>query len=314
MRIGLLMKLRQSGLTLVELMIALALSLVILLVATSMFLSTSSLYRSQDEIGALQQGGRFAVELLARLIRQTEYENWDKANGNIINSAAYFERSGSRLSPAIMGGNDVRPDADAPADFAQLKAGGINGSDLIRLQYFGASRPDDITKDDGSILDCGGNGIPGPIDIDEAENERAASVFYVEKDTQGEPNLYCAYRGKAGWATEPLVKGVESFQVLYGLDTGIQDSYPDRYVRADQITDDDMWRRVVAVKISLLIRSNRPVKVADFSEQFNLFGDQYPGTKDPGTIIKVASLPSSTQGRLRKVYSTTVFLRNQVIH
>lgn len=300
--------------TLVELMIALTLSLVILLAATSMFLSTSSSYRSQDDVGTLQQGGRFALELLARLIRQTEYENWDKANGHIVNSLAYFERSGSRLSPAIMGANDVRPDAKYPADFAKVKAGGIHGSDLIRLQYFGASRPDDITRDDGSILDCGGNGVPGPTNIDVAEDERAASVFYVGKDAQGEPNLYCAYRGRTGWATEPLVKGVESLQVLYGLDTGAQDSYPNIYLRADQITDDDMWRRVVAVKISLLMRSNHPIKLPDPGEQFNLFGEQYSGANDLGTIIKVASLSAKARGRLRKVYSTTVFLRNQVIH
>lgn len=305
---------RQFGMTLVELMIALTLSLVVLLAATAMLMSTSSLYRSEDEIGRLQDGGRMSIELISRLVRQTEYENWDKANGAIVNSMAFLEKNGFRLSPAITGANDVRVDSDHPTDSTRDKPGGVNGSDAIRLRYFGASKPDAVDEADDSIVDCAGNGIRGPQEIETAEEDRGTSVLYVARDAGGEPNLYCGFKGETGWASEPLVKGIESLQILYGLDTGVQDSYPNIYVPANQITDDMTWRRVVAVKVSLLARSDKAVSAADPAEQFNLFGSAYGGAKDPGTVIKVASLQSGVRGRLRKVYTTTVFLRNQVIH
>lgn len=305
---------RQFGMTLVELMIALTLSLLVLLAATAMLLSTSSLYRSEDEIGRLQDGGRMSIELISRLVRQTEYENWDKADGAIVNAMAFREKNGFRLSPAITGANDVRVDGDHPADSSKDKPGGVNGSDAIRLRYFGASKSDAVNEADDSIVDCAGNGIRGPRNIETAEEDRGSSVIYVARDADGEPNLYCGFKGATGWASEPLVKGIESLQILYGLDTGVQDSYPNTYVPASQITDDATWRRVVAVKISLLARSDKAVNAPDSAEQFNLFGSGYVGVKDPGTVIKVASLSSAVRGRLRKVYTTTVFLRNQVIH
>lgn len=60
----------QSGLTLVELMIAMLLGLVILAGVLTVFISNSSTYRTNEAVARIQESGRFAFELMARDIRE----------------------------------------------------------------------------------------------------------------------------------------------------------------------------------------------------------------------------------------------------
>ena len=55
---------KQLGLSLVELMVALTLSLVVMLVTTSIYVSNKSTYRFLDQYSLLQENGRFAVHYL----------------------------------------------------------------------------------------------------------------------------------------------------------------------------------------------------------------------------------------------------------
>jgi type IV pilus assembly protein PilW len=307
------MRPRQQGLTLVEMMIGLTLSMLVVGASTAVFLSTASTYRNEEDVAELQDGGRFALELLGRITRQTQFENWDPENGAPINSAAWSAVHKKPMSPAIRGANNASAPRDGNRTIGEHDSGRQGGSDAIQLRYFGVSRVDDASESDGTVIDCAGNGTPGPSSIDAADEERGTSIFFVGKDGQGEQNLYCKYKGKTKFMVEPLIRGVESFQILYGLDTGTQDSYPNTFVRADEIGSDDEWRRVVAIKYSLLLRGRAPVSMMDPGESFSLFGNQYDGTDDPGTIVDVSDTPEAQRAKPRKIFSTTVFLRN-VVH
>ena len=60
--------------------------------------------------------------------------------------------------------------------------------------------------------------------------------------------------GQATLITEELIRDVEDFQVLYGLDTVSDASHRvDVYVTADQVTN---WDLVVSVRFALLLRSH----------------------------------------------------------
>ncbi len=61
--------LAQRGLTLVELMVALALSLLLLAGTIQIFISSKQSYRVQDALSRLQENSRAAVDLLSRDIR-----------------------------------------------------------------------------------------------------------------------------------------------------------------------------------------------------------------------------------------------------
>ena len=76
-----------KGFSLVELLVALALSLVIGLAVMQMFLTSKTTYRMQDAMSRLQENGRFAVNQLASEIRMAGYMGCvrlDEAKVNIM--------------------------------------------------------------------------------------------------------------------------------------------------------------------------------------------------------------------------------------
>lgn len=60
---------RQRGLTLVELMIGIALGLIVILAVVYVFAGSRASYRHQESFSAVQESGRIALEVLARDIR-----------------------------------------------------------------------------------------------------------------------------------------------------------------------------------------------------------------------------------------------------
>jgi len=102
---------RSQGLSLVELMVALVLSLVIGAAVMQMFLSSKTTYRVQDAMSRLQENGRFAVGLLAAESRMAGYMgcgNIEEIDINVIASPAPLDATNPL--GAIMGGaNNVAP-------------------------------------------------------------------------------------------------------------------------------------------------------------------------------------------------------------
>ena len=72
----------QSGLTLVELIVAMTLSLLVVLAATSLLLSTRSIYILHEERDRLQDTGRYALEVISGSIRQAAYGHFDARGAN----------------------------------------------------------------------------------------------------------------------------------------------------------------------------------------------------------------------------------------
>ena len=66
---------RQSGLTLVELLIAMALGLLVLLAIVSLYVGSRQTFRIQEDSARLQETGRYAIESLGRSIRQAGFWN-----------------------------------------------------------------------------------------------------------------------------------------------------------------------------------------------------------------------------------------------
>ncbi len=64
---------RQAGLTLVEVMVSLAISLVILSALVYIYVASRGAYRTNEAVARVQENGRFAIELLVREIREAGY-------------------------------------------------------------------------------------------------------------------------------------------------------------------------------------------------------------------------------------------------
>lgn len=154
-----------------------------------------------------------------------------------------------------------------------------------------------------------GNEASAPItSIAPAEVVRLqGTLFYVGKRDDDATNTSALFRRRlsatgAVDAAEELIEGVESMQILYGinLDQDIR-STADTYLPADQVTD---WADVISVRISLLLQSVDDGTVP-FPQPYTFDGVIYDGDDDNG------ELPQDT--RVRRTFTNTISLRNRAL-
>ncbi|HEY4542731.1 MAG TPA: PilW family protein [Noviherbaspirillum sp.] len=318
-----------SGLTLVELMVSLALGLLIVLVTTGLLLSTRTGYLAQDDEAQLQEGGRFALEVVGRALRQAAYEHWDADTSPVL--------SEDSMSASILGLDARRLSASSPGVEKPIAGKSVvNGSDVLAVRFFGSGASGAA---EGAMLNCAGYAVPPPTSQEKAGDERGWSIFYVGTADSGERVLYCKFLGQGSegkpstWRAESLVSGVESFQVLYGMDLD-GDGIPDRYMRAGAVDELDAaltlegadaaaksvdlnrrtyWKRVAAVRIALLMRGSHVTRADVADQSYHLFGQEYSDAfadQDPGVHLNEGDFPVAERSRARRVFSGTVHLRN----
>jgi type IV pilus assembly protein PilW len=172
---------QQKGLSIVELMIALALSLVVLLVTTSIYVSNKQTYRFLDQYSLLQENGRFAIFFLREHILQAGFPRQSNVNpfpvvpGNNTGTNASDTITVQFLS-AVDCLNDV-------------PAGGLPLNPTQNLFQLGDTNADGILE-----LTCNGNGLVGGVDqpaqplVDGIVNLQAE--YGVDTDADGIANTY----------------------------------------------------------------------------------------------------------------------------
>lgn len=310
---------KAGGWSIVEFMIAVALGLLVTLLASGLFFASGSNYRNHSETMWLSDGGRYALQIMAQSIRQSAGVNWDGDD-------APFELS-AEISAAI-DGRDAASISKASDGISSPLVAVANGSDVLALRFSGSGGG---ANGDGSSLNCAGFGVAAPADA----NARGWSIFYVAADAAGEAELRCKYRGAAGWGGDAIVRGVDSFQVLYGLDTDTPvDGLPNTYLNATAVRglDDALalvgatpeelardfnrkthWKRVCSVKLALLLHGDSNSRADTVRTSFDLFGAAYSEThgEDQGALVVEGNFPPSQRYRARKVFSMTVALRNR---
>lgn len=288
---------RVCGWTMVELLVALLLGLLIALMSGGLLLAASTGYRHHSESSWLSDSGQFALEVLAQSLRQAGYQDWDRAGAPVAADAAIIGLDARSLSREADGVNDPLPAVDG-------------FSDVLAVRFAGSGHGG---NGDGSMLNCAGFGVATPDD----KSALGWSIFYVALDATGEPELRCKYRGAHGWGSDAIARGVESFQVLYGVDTdAVADGVPNAYLNAAAINalGAAYWQRVRSVRVALLLRGGQGSMPDSPPARFDLFGRAYTNAfsgADPGVLIDEAQMPLALQHRARQVFSATVMLRNR---
>lgn len=300
--------LRQSGLTLIELLVSLVLASIITLAATALYSVTVSSYRTVDAAQELQDSGRFALEVIGQAARMAGYQNYTQRDGLGRDNSRRFAATSF---PTVRGFNNstikssTLNDGDGATD-----NGGLNLSDTLAFRFHGASLTTDASKPDDSMIDCQGVAQNYPLSGDDV----ALSLFSVAIDSSGEPSLQCTSRGSPKETsltrnTQPILKGVETFQVMYGLDTN-GDSVPRQWVSGQNITTTDDWRKVVAVRVGLVIRgdvgSSQGASATAAENDFYPLGKEFTGSSTEAGL----KFTSPNDGRLRRVFNATFKLRN----
>lgn len=307
---------KNEGRSIVEVMIALALGLLVILALSTLFLTNSRTHRLTDDKARMEQEGRLALNLLAFHIRMA-------GSGVLVSTKPYgkdpFDKSAqqdksfiSRVYTNLAGGvgaskagiQNIQGCANGFANtgvastVALIPCNPGTGNDAISVRYVVDGNNSNTTA--AAIpVDCLGSAL---IAVPDADRPGVAPDFYIAENrfyvvANGDTSeLYCRGNGTtpdgADFANphQPLVENVEQMRITYGVSsTGGQNV--DRQVTAEQAAVLG-WDRVISAQICLLMRTAN--RVVDNNQQYRDCGNN---------IINVAD------GRLRATYSTTVVIR-----
>lgn len=270
---------RQAGLSLIELMISIVLGLLLVAGATQIFLSNTQAFRLQDSISGAQESGRLGLEIFLADLRRAGV---DYAKDPTTNNRLYgvTGKNGSATTAAL--------------------AGLLTNSDEVTISYR-------VPAEVGSISDCEGNVI--------ASGGVVINRYFVKLDTNPAiPALFCSGNGGAGTA---LVRGVESFQLQYGVmdqpasaTPTLKDmkangfASPTRYVLGEAASGSNL--RITSIRVGLLMRSESGIQGLQAPAAVINVLDQ------PVTQASLAAVKVSGNFPIHRYFSGTAAMRNEV--
>ncbi len=345
---------RPRGFTLVELLVAMAVGLVLVMAAAAALLVSSRGYTLVDAAAQLRHNASFAASLVSRVASQAGFVDLPFA------TTAVTATELAVAEPAVLGFNNATVSQSAGGSIATIRSTNLPvdtlfvkpwsagtagaGSDVLVLRYQPVGADAGRSRSDGSMVDCSGS---APNTPSTSRQDTAINVFFVADDVDGEPALFCYTLDNLATSQRmrfesrlALVRGVESLQVLYGVQarapvnanavlTSSEDGVPYAYLRADQLVvggdasspaTRKNWRLVRSLRIGMVLRgapqrqatqSPRmlyPLGLAKASAQ-GATGSAFASVADPGTLFSVPD-----DGRLRAVETFTVHLRNGQSH
>jgi type IV pilus assembly protein PilW len=312
---------RQCGITLVELLVALAIGLVVVLAATAAFLTSKQLFTAGSQTQAAQDSLRFAGYVVKSIVRQAGYSDYAPDNVN-LDGVAVIGSNVNLLAGSydpydlnVVGASNTKASASDEKFSTSVK--GVNGSDSLLIRFFGRTKADSVTGTgpDGTMIDCMGLAQAGPAG-NPTPSDRAWSFFYVSTSSDGEPELNCKYRSATtgGFQSESLARGIEVFKVVYGYDSD-GDGVPNLWLDAARLAakatvpgkTNDEWRKVVGLRIGMVVRSARAgggPRQQDRAADYRL----YP----LGAEFSSVFFDPPDDGRFRRTSTFTVMLRNVV--
>jgi type IV pilus assembly protein PilW len=306
--------LQQRGLSLIELMIALLVGLLLLGGLIQIYLSSKQSYNAQEQLARMQEGGRFAMDLITRDLRRAGHwggnRNLAVITGNPGPSApahncAADNTWGRMIEWRVSGMNqDVAPGGyDCATDY-------MTGTDILAVRYATAEIiPDGDVVGDNLFLRstmCHGRVMTGALEGDSGNaipsdecstldhmlpvvRRLVSNAYYIGESGQtcgaaAIPALFRVRLANNGLpVTEQIATGVEQLQVRYLVNGAYQDA----------VTDAE-WPFVQAVRVWLLMRGECPE----------------PGLANAADYVVGDVTVNGSDGFRRQLYVSTVMLRN----
>jgi len=204
---------KQSGFSLLEVMIALLIGLFLLGGVLQLFSDAQQTFRMQSNLARLQENGRFALDFLEHDVRMAGYWGCMTSSSGDISGTA---------------GVSVVPDTIILQGAFVLTPTGICGNPVNSANSCGAVNCyTDLTSTITYII----------------------STPVVSSTT---PNpLITLYRNTNN-VSNPLIEGIENMKILYGVDSDA-DGVANYYLPANPLWVASDWIKVISVRISLLV-------------------------------------------------------------
>jgi prepilin-type N-terminal cleavage/methylation domain-containing protein len=311
---------RGKGLTLVEMLIAVALGAVLCLAGATLLIKSQRVYLQDEQLARLQENGHYALRLLSRELSMAGYFG-EVLPGDIVAappagttfyqhlvqlnpvfehydnlSPAGVSAGGIALPQSCSRHGDHQAEADAlllrrTLDLPAMYRGEQHAPTFGDMLYLRLDR-------DGAALERGTTGSAVDASLWRFHPQLLFLRAYSRVRGDGIPALCRLRLSPMAARTAPvecLVEGVEQMQIGFGID-GDGDRRADRYVST--LAPGDVARAVVA-RIQLLVRSPLPLPGHRDNNTYTLGNTRYGPVGD---------------GFLRRVLETSVLLRNSDVH
>jgi type IV pilus assembly protein PilW len=316
------------GFSLIELMVALVITLILLAGIAQIFLSSKKSFTIQNDLGRQQENGRYVLDVLAQDLRRAGYLGGalkvEETTGSLpVASGAETCATGDTtwgrmLGRPIYGLNDTAAGYNCITNYLQgdvlvvryaapWEVGGVTTPDYVTNRLYLRSNP--TTPKTARIY--AGDTQPA-LFTNDRDAELITYAYYVRNSLQT-----CSYGGAnvpvtslfrvglddTGKPDTPveIASGIEQLQVQYGVDTN-NDLSVDQYLDADAIDTDvgitPNWDQVVAARIWVLTRSECPETGYTNTTSYNMGGAPFT--------------PPANDHYRRQLYQTTVKLRNRI--
>lgn len=259
MKISFPSKAVQRGVTLVELMVSITIGLLIVLFVSSLYLSSRSSYRVNDDNSRMQEEGRAAMFVLGRNLMQAGFGILTLSDsGAQLQKTAFEDIAVVEAGLGAFRACDNGFTAPATQDFTC----GAGGKPAFEISYM-------VDAYDGNIgagADCNGQEVKYKLDKSKqfapGDTKRyTLNRFYVQNGT-----LFCAGNGNA--TPQPLLGNasdlsVVDMQLRYGVHTNgalkTSDDFKNGYKSVDAIMTtkaaveavSGQWKNVVRVEVCL---------------------------------------------------------------
>ena len=313
-----------AGFSLIELMISIAIGLVIMGAALSAYQGAATASRVAEAQSRMNEDAYAALELLSQQIRMAganpKQANYAQSTpSNPITNTFSLRGCGTAFSNLKTAGG-----VTAAAKILDLTCPSV-ASDAAQPHAlavaYEADKFNTVPLANGTPTDCLGNGLKAQTatvnKITSATTTAATNVTFYEADNRfyiatpsgsSNPSLYCFGNGDKG-TPQPLIENIEDLKFTYGVAqaTG-NDGVVAGYLSASQIETDtsvvnlptalERWKRVVAVRICVLARSEANITNSQASSQY----------LDCDGVLQT----NTTDLRLRRAYFATVSLRNRL--
>jgi len=358
----------QSGLSLVELLIATALGLILTLGVTQIYLSGNETYRQTQGLAHAQESTRFVSAIMAPDLRSAgsfgclaemgrpldqvvdnrlnggltvplaqalqgwEYNNTGPGDNVTLADAMATPGAGNWASgtaganlPANLAGSVVTNsdvlvvNAMTPLGVPVNAANPQNGNSInlvdnsgvpvnrVVLATLGDCSAGELFQksnnaNSSSITMAGGNVNPGnngnnfnlTYEPQTRVYEFTSTAYYIGQGTNGEPALFRRLLTPLE-APQEMVSGVETLQILYGVDTAGTNAADD-YLPADQIAN---WNTVVSVRFSVMTRSQDEVLDEPNNRNFDMLGSQVAQANNGDRRVRLVSVGTTAiRGRM----------------
>lgn len=327
----------QSGVTLVEMMIAMVIGLVLVGGILQVFSSSRYTYRVHEATSRMQESGRMGLEIIGRDIRMADFWGCASKTNSVVNN---LDSTGSGFIDFATGGVggteggagvpdtlilrsgfgvglNVEPPY-GPQASAQLKVAADNGMEQGDIIFVSDCESADIfqisnSNPDGSgelVHNTGSVTEPGNYNVTNAGCPGGGNAHCLSKVYGADASIFAArqivYTVGTGSEGHPalfrngqeFLDGIEDFQVLYGEDTDPPNSAGSAIANYFVPADQVVdMENVVSIRFSIVTRSYEN-NLTDDGVQQNFF--------------VLGENRTAPDRRLRQVYTSTIAVRNRL--